>query len=36
MAVKEYKSGSSFSGVIGRTVSESSPAWPKPNRAKEG
>ncbi|MCK5428901.1 MAG: sulfatase-like hydrolase/transferase, partial [Anaerolineales bacterium] len=32
----EYKPGSTFPGVIGRTVSESSPAWPEPTRAKEG
>jgi arylsulfatase A-like enzyme len=36
MSLKEYKPGSTFPGVIGRTVSESSPAWPEPNRAKEG
>ena len=32
----EYKPGSAFPGEIGRTVSESQPAWPEPNRAKEG
>jgi arylsulfatase len=32
----EYKPGTTFPGVIGRTVSESSPAWPEPLRAKEG
>jgi arylsulfatase len=32
----EYKPGSTFPGVIGRTVSESSPAWSEPTRAKEG
>ena len=32
----EYKPGSTFPGVIGRTVAESSPAWPKPARAKQG
>ena len=32
----EYKPGSAFPGVINRTVSESQPAWPEPNRAKEG
>jgi len=36
MGIKEYKSGTSFPGVVGRTVDESSPAWPKPLRAKEG
>ena len=32
----EYKPGTTFPGVIGRTVSESLPAWPEPIRAKEG
>lgn len=32
----EYKPGTTFPGIIGRTVSESSPAWPEPTRAKEG
>jgi arylsulfatase A-like enzyme len=32
----EYPPGSEFPGVIGRTVQESSPAWPKPSRAKDG
>ena len=36
MPLKEYEPGTSFPGVIGRTVAESSPAWPKPLRAKEG
>jgi arylsulfatase A-like enzyme len=36
MALKEYKSGTAFSGVIGRTFDVSSPAWPEPVRAKEG
>ncbi len=36
MPLKEYKSGSAFSGVIGRTADVSSPAWPMPNRAREG
>ena len=36
MALKEYKPGSAFSGVIGRTFDVSSPAWPEPLRAKEG
>jgi len=31
----EYKSGTPFPGVIGRTLDESAPAWPEPNRAKE-
>ncbi|PWB54492.1 MAG: arylsulfatase [Anaerolineales bacterium] len=36
MTLQEYKPGTSFPGVIGRTVSESSPAWPQPVRAKKG
>ncbi|MGB3715170.1 MAG: sulfatase-like hydrolase/transferase [Candidatus Promineifilaceae bacterium] len=32
----EYKPGTAFPGQIGRTVAESSPAWPEPVRAKEG
>src|SRR5215467_2917839 len=36
MALKEYKPGTAFSGVIGRTFDVSSPAWPQPLRAKEG
>ena len=36
MALKEYKSGTSFPGVIGRTIQESSPAWPEPRRAEPG
>jgi arylsulfatase len=36
MTLKEYKPGTTFPGVIGRTVAESEPAWPEPNRAKEG
>jgi arylsulfatase A-like enzyme len=32
----EYPQGSEFPGVIGRTVEESSPAWPAPQRAKDG
>jgi arylsulfatase len=36
MTLKEYKPGSAFSGVIGRTFDVSSPAWPQPPRAKEG
>jgi arylsulfatase A-like enzyme len=33
MALNEYKPGTAFPGVIGRTTSESSPAWPQPLRA---
>ncbi|MCU0507153.1 MAG: arylsulfatase [Anaerolineae bacterium] len=36
MALKEYKPGTAFSGVIGRTFDVSSPAWPQPLRAREG
>ena len=36
MTLKEYKPGSAFNGVIGRTFDVSSPAWPEPLRAKEG
>ncbi|MCI0387638.1 MAG: arylsulfatase [Acidobacteria bacterium] len=32
----EYASGTTFPGIIGQTVDESSPAWPEPLRAKEG
>ena len=34
--LKEYKSGTAFPGVIGRTYDKSSPAWPEPLRAKQG
>jgi arylsulfatase A-like enzyme len=36
MALKEYKPGTAFNGVIGRTVDQSNPSWPEPLRAKEG
>jgi arylsulfatase len=36
MTLKEYKPGQAFSGVIGRTFDVSQPAWPAPNRAREG
>ena len=36
MPLKEYKPGTAFNGVIGRTFDQSSPAWPEPRRAKEG
>ena len=36
MALKEYKPGTAFTGVIGRTFDVSEPAWPEPLRAKEG
>jgi arylsulfatase A-like enzyme len=36
MTLKEYKKGTGFNGVIGRTFDRSEPAWPQPNRAKDG
>jgi hypothetical protein len=30
MALKEYKPGTAFTGVIGRTFDVSQPAWPQP------
>jgi arylsulfatase len=36
MAIKEYEPGTAFPGVMGRTIRESSPAWPRPLRAKPG
>ncbi|MBJ7341866.1 arylsulfatase [Mycolicibacterium sp.] len=33
MALNEYQPGSAFTGVIGRTPAESTPAWPAPVRA---
>ncbi len=36
MALTEYRPGTAFPGVIGRTADVSSPAWPEPNRAREG
>ena len=32
----EYKPGTAFPGVVGRTYDQSEPAWPEPLRAKEG
>lgn len=34
--LSEYRSGAAFPGIIGRTFDQSQPAWPMPNRAKEG
>lgn len=34
--MKEYRSGTRFPGIIGRTIDESEPAWPEPTRTKEG
>ena len=36
MAIKIYKDGTPFTGIIGRTTEESSPAWPEPPRPPEG
>ena len=36
MAIKTYKDGTPFTGVIGRTTEESSPAWPDSPRPPEG
>jgi arylsulfatase len=36
MSLQEYRPGSAFPGVIGRTADVSTPAWPEPNRAREG
>src|SRR5262249_38377935 len=34
--LKEYPPGTTFPGRMGRTIGESSPAWPSPVRAKPG
>ncbi|NPV62997.1 MAG: arylsulfatase [Methanotrichaceae archaeon] len=36
MSLPEYKPGTSFPGIVERTVDKSSPAWPMPLRAREG
>ncbi|RJP75652.1 MAG: arylsulfatase [Candidatus Abyssobacteria bacterium SURF_17] len=36
MSLKEYKPGTAFPGVVGRTFEISEPAWPMSVRAKEG
>jgi arylsulfatase A-like enzyme len=36
MSLTEYKPGSTFPGRMGRTVSESEPAWPAPLRSESG
>jgi len=36
MAMNEYKTGTAFTGVIGRTYDTSTPAWPQPLRSKAG
>ena len=33
---REYKPGTEFSGVVGRTTEESTPAWPQVLRARDG
>lgn len=35
MTLNEYRPGTAFPGVIGRTFDQSSPAWPQPLRARE-
>lgn len=32
----EYKAGTTFPGVVGRTTDESKPAWPEPKRTEQG
>jgi arylsulfatase len=36
MSLKEYEPGTAFPGRMGRTVEDSEPAWPAPQRAREG
>ncbi len=36
MGLTEYEPGTAFPGVIGRTTDESTPAWPRPLRARPG
>jgi arylsulfatase A-like enzyme len=36
MSIREYKPGTAFPGILGRTIAESEPAWPAPERAKPG
>ena len=36
MTLKEYKPGTAFTGVVGRTFDQSEPAWPEPPRSKKG
>ena len=35
MAIKEYRPGTAFTGVIGRTADVSEPAWPAPKASWE-
>jgi arylsulfatase len=32
MPLREYKPGTAFPGHLGRTIAESTPAWPAPER----
>jgi len=36
LGLKEYQPGTTFSGKIGRSYDTSEPAWPAPQRAKDG
>ena len=36
MSLKEYKPGTAFNGVVGRTYDTSEQAWPEPKRARTG
>ena len=36
MTLKEYKPGTAFNGVVGRTFDTSEQAWPEPKRAQGG
>jgi len=36
MPLTEYQPGTAFPGVVGRTFDVSTPAWPRPLRAREG
>ena len=36
MSLNEYKPGTAFTGVVGRTFDQSEPAWPEPPRSKKG
>ncbi len=36
MPLKEYRPGTAFPGVVGRTFDQSTQAWPEPQRASEG
>ena len=36
MPIEEYTDGSPFTGLVGRTADESTPAWPVPSRSVEG